>query len=372
MRHCAPVVVAILALSTPAPAAPRETTLAPAVTCPYSGCRKPTVSPLRRALAITVAVGPGVLLRGSGSYVLGTRTRTAKRLATIGAIGLGTMVAGGLPLGLTGAPAFISIPAVPIVLAGASLYVPTWLADIWIAAGLDRHRGFARAVPPYMLEVGTSWVHDPFRERGLARAAGRVALGRLDLGAQTMIDAEAEDKLLEGSASWRLYGKPATGELTPDTTRFGVRVKVRGHRDDVDDVTTFTGDLEVWGRYDLVRLDDKLGGTFIDSAVGLGLERASYGRDAGFDEHDWNGVTLGRIAWGAYLFDRGEAQIFYSHRRDDMVGGTAAWRLAGFIGSVGGEAIVPLGRSPWMLRGSLEIGNAWVSTLAIRYHGGLR
>lgn len=362
MRHRASIVAAILALTSPALGEP-----APA--------DQPTaehVSGPRRALAIAVAAGPGFFLRGSGSYVLGTRTRTAKRLAKFGAIGLGTMIAAGLPLGITGAPDFVSIPAVPLILAGASFYVPTWFADLWVVTGLDKHHGFARALPPYAIELGTSWVHDPFRERGLARAAGRIALGRLDLGAQTMIDAEGEDKLLEGSASWRLHGKPATGELTPDTTRYGVRVNVRGHRDDVDDVTTLTGDLVVWGRYDLVRLDDRLDGTFIDSAIGLGLERASYGRDAGFDEHDWNGLTIGRIAWGAYLFDRGEAQIFYSHRRDDMVGGPAAWRLAGFIGSIGGEAIVPLGRSPWMLRGSLELGNAVVSTLAIRYHGGLR
>lgn len=325
----------------------------------------------RRILAVTAAVVPGFVLRGAGSFVVGDRPRTARRLATLGAIGLGAMVVAGIPLGVTGAPPVLTIPGVPILLAGAALYVPSWLADVWVAAGLDAHAGDGRTPPPYAIELGSSWVHDPFRDRALVRGAVRFEVGPVAVGTQGWVDPGGDDKLLEASASWRFHGEHRAATSTDDTTRYGVRLTARGHRDDVDDVTTLSGELEAWGRLDLVRLDPVLRGTFLDAAIGYGVERVGYARDAGKDEHDWNGLQTGRLAWGAYLLDRGELQIFYNHRRDDLVGGLPAYRASGFLGSVGTDVVLPVA-GPWFVRGALEIGNAWVTTLALRYHGGLR
>jgi hypothetical protein len=87
--------------------------------------------------------------------------------------------------------------------------------------------------------------------------------------------------------------------------------------------------------------------------------------------HELHSLLLGRFAWGTYLGDRGELALFYDHRRDSMAGGLAAGRAAGFVGSFG-AALELLVSGPWAVRAELEIGTAYVSTVALRYHGGPR
>ncbi len=136
------------------------------------------------------------------------------------------------------------------------------------------------------------------------------------------------------------------------------------HRDDDDRVTLATGELELAGRLDLVHLDRALDGTFAELSTGLGYERASY---AG--AHDYGSVLLGTFAWGMYLGRRGEAAAFYDHRRDSLAGGLAAGRAAGFVGSFGARLEL-LVDPRWAVRGQVEAGSAWVTTVALRYQGG--
>ncbi|MGN6106150.1 MAG: hypothetical protein ACTHU0_13665 [Kofleriaceae bacterium] len=324
------------------------------------------VSTARRIAAIGAAIVPGFVLRGAGSWVLGER-RAARRLATVGAIGVGGMLAGGLAVGLTGASPSLSTPGVPILLLGAGLYLPTWFADIWVASGGGSIRGTPRAPSPWSIEVGSTWLHDPYRSRALARVAARVELGRLGLAAHGMLDAGGDAQTGGFEARWRLYGTAPTFALVEDGSRLVIRAAGHVHRDEADRVTLSTGELELILRGDLRRLSPELGGMFVEVSSGVGLQRASYP----LDRSDLDAILLGRFAWGAYLGGRGEATLFYDHRRDHLAGGLAAWRAAGFFGSFGASADV-LVAGPWAIRGELEIGNAWVSTLAVRYHGGLR
>ena len=99
-------------------------------------------------------------------------------------------------------------------------------------------------------------------------------------------------------------------------------------------------------------------------SIGGGLERAAFET-----EDEKGGLLLGRFAYGVYLGRRGEAQLFYDHRRDSFAGGIAAYRAAGFVGSVGAMADVRItGR--WGVHAELEIGSAWVMSLGLRYQGG--
>jgi hypothetical protein len=327
---------------------------------------KPPPTKLRRLAAVGAAIFPGVILRGAGSYVLGER-RTARRLLLAGTVGLSAGLVGALPVGLTRANPDFVWPAVPLALTGVGIYLGTWLTDIWVAAGGDRVRGGPRGEPPWSLELGTTWLHDAYRERALLGAAAHVELGRLGLGAGGLLDAQGDARDGRVEVRWRIRGAPAATRPLDDGSRLYVRAGGRLRRDDADDVTVTTGELEVVLRGDLRRLHPMIAGTFLELSSGLGLERATYAGGA----HDLSSILLGRFAWGAYLGRRGEAMLYYDHRRDDLAGGLYAWRASGFVGSFGASAQL-VATGPWAVRGEVQVGSAWVSTLALRYHGGPR
>ncbi|MEO8702872.1 MAG: hypothetical protein ABI867_22700 [Kofleriaceae bacterium] len=324
---------------------------------------RPNLTTARRVAAVAVAIVPGILVRGAGSWMVGEK-RTAKRLAITAGIGLGAAVVGGLPLGLSGANPYSIEPGVPLLVAGTGALLTTWWADIAVAAGIDGGR--ARSAPPWSVELATLWLHDPYRERGLGRLTGTLELGRIGLAAATMIDAETDARDAELEVRTRLLGEPAGGGVVLDGSRLFIRTAGRVHRDDVDRVTLATAAIEIAGRLDLIHLDRVLEGTFAELSTGVGVERASYG---GGTIHDHSSLLLATFAWGVYVGGFGEATILYDHRRDSLAGGGAASHTAGFVGAIGGS--LDLRVAPHIaVRGQLEYGNAWVSTFAIRYCGG--
>lgn len=321
-------------------------------------------STTRRLAAIGAAIVPGVIVRGAGSWVVGEK-RAAGRLAATAAIGLGAIVAGGTAVGISGGSPY-TLVGIPLVVLGTGLVLPTWFSDVWVAAGGGAIGRTRRAPAPWTLEAGSVYLRDPFRHRALVHAAARVERGRLGVGASALRDAAGDATTGDVEVRWRLAGAAAHGGVIADGSRLGVRAAGRLHRDDADDVTLATAELELYGRLVLDHLHPALGGTFVELATGAGVERATYAMDA----HDVDGIMLGRFAWGAYV-GASELSAFYDHRRDHLAGGFPAGRAAGFVGSFGAIADVRLG-GPWALHGAVEVGNAWVTTLAVRYQGGAR
>jgi hypothetical protein len=350
------LVVAALAIAAPARSddAPKDT-VEP---------ETPEISTTRRLAAIGASLVPGVLVHGSGSYVLHEK-RAAKKLAVAGFIGLGALALGGATVGITGGSPYVVIWGVPLIIAGAGLTFPTWFADIWYAAGGPRVRGEPHTASAWSLDLGTTYVHDAFRERGLIRGAGRIELGRIELGAGALVDPEGRANTFEGSGRVRVYGAPARGETVTDATNVFVRTSLRRHVDHEDNVAIATLDADAGIRLDLRRIDRILDGNFLEVSLGMGVERVTYADDV----HDYDTLFLGRFAWGLYLGARSELAVFYDHRRDSLAGGIAASRAAGFVGSVGTSLDLRLG-GPFAFAGELEIGSAWVTTFGIRYHGG--
>nr|MBA3391729.1 hypothetical protein [Deltaproteobacteria bacterium] len=318
---------------------------------------------LRRLAAIGTSIVPGIVLRGAGSYVIGEKP-AARRLAITGGIGLGAMLVGGLVVGVSGGSPYTVVPGVPVLLVGAGLYVPTWFADIWVAAGGSRVTPERRAPAPWSVEVGTTYLRDPFRKRALIRTAATYELDKIGLGASSLVDADGASKTGDAEVRWRLRGSAASGAAIDYGSKLLVRAGYRIHRDDEDDVTLQTLEAELLGRLDLLYIHRAFDGNFIEISTGLGVELATYARDA----HDTGSLLLGRFAWGAYL-GASELTVFYDHRRDSLAGGFPAWRASGFVGSFGASTLLRVG-GPFTLHAELEIGNAWVSTLALRYQGG--
>lgn len=326
---------------------------------------RPVISASRRAAAIALALFPGVLVRGAGSWVVGER-RTAKRLAATAAIGGAAAIAGAAPVGLTGSHASTIWPGVPLIVAGTGTFLGSWFADIWVAAGGAERMAAARTAPPWSLDLGTTWQHDAYRERALLGAAGHLELGRLGLDAAGLLDAGTAYRAAELAARWRLLGAPPTGAAVADGSRLLVRAAARVERDNDDRVTLATVEAELAARLDLARVDPALHGSFLELSAGGGAGRTSYPQD----RHDLDAVLLAGFGFGAYLGDRGEAAMFYDHRRDGLAGGLAAARAAGFLGSFGARLEL-LVHGPWALRGQIQVGNAWVTTVGLRYLGGL-
>ncbi len=323
-------------------------------------------STLRRAAAIGAAIVPGFLVRGAGSYVLDER-RTAKRLFGAGTAGLAAGAIGGVAVFTSGGSPRLVWPGIPLALLGGGVYLSTWFADLWVAAGGEQVRGGPRAAPPWSLELSTTLLRDPYRSRALPGATARVELGRLGLGASALLDAGGDARTGDLEARWRLLGAAAGVGPIAEGSRLYVRAAARYHRDDPDDVTLATAELELVLRGELRHLDPLLAGMFLELTAGAGVERATYARGV----HDLGSILLGRFAWGAYLGRRGEAMLFYDHRRDHLAGGVYSYRAAGFTGSAGGAAQVAVA-GPWAVRGQLEFGYAWLATLAVRYEGGAR
>ncbi|HSS00113.1 MAG TPA: hypothetical protein VLM79_23815 [Kofleriaceae bacterium] len=324
----------------------------------------PDVSAGRRAAAIGAAIVPGVLVRGAGSWVVGER-RAARRLAATGGIGLAALIAGGAPIVATGSSPYTIWSGVPLVVGGTGLFLSSWFADIWVAAGGRRVEPRPLALPPWSIDAGTTWLHDAYRERALLTAAGHVELGRLGLDGGGTLDAGGASRAGEAGARWRLLGPAASGRAVADGSRLVVRAALRLDRDDDDRVGTATAETELAGRLDLGRLDPAVDGSFVELSVGAGLVRTAYP----MDRHDLDAILLAGFAWGAYLGDRGELRLFYDHRRDGLAGGLAASHAAGFLGSFGASSELRI-TGPWAVRGQLQIGNAWVTTLGLRYRGG--
>jgi hypothetical protein len=366
--------VAIACAATPAHAERRRNSLSTAYKgCPDHGCWRP-ISASRRAAAIALAVGPGLVVHGIGSWIVRER-RTAKRLLYGEVIGLGIATGAGLLVGGSGGNPYTIVPGVPIVIAGSGMFFQSWLADIYVAAGGDNIVERARAQAPWSVELGTSWLHDAYRERALLRAGATAWLGtvtdgplaRVGVGANGLFDAGGDAKLADGSVHVRLLGPIASGDVIDDGSRLTVRAGTRIHVDDADRTSQWTQELEVSGRLDLVHLDERFASSFAELGTGVGIVRVKYNDMTS----EWSSALLGHFAWGAYLGARGEAKLFYEHTRDGLVGGLPAWRAAGFVGHVGAAVDVRVW-GPWALRGELAIGNAYLTTLAVGYRGGPR
>jgi hypothetical protein len=332
---------------------------------------EPQVSTKRRAAAVALVIFPGVLVHGIGAWTVGEK-HTAKELLV--AEGAGIAVAGlaGLLVGGSGGNPY-TVPAVPLVVAGSGLLLQSWFEDIWVAAGGSRVCRPPRALAPWSVELGTSWLHDAYRERALLRGGGRVALGkdgvlgRFELGGIGLVDAGGDSELVQGDARVRILGAAATGEQVDDNTRVTARVGERWHRDKPDDLSQLVTEIAVDGRLDLYPIDHMFGRTFITAGTGVGFVHVRYGDAA----KEWSSELLAHFAWGAYLGDRGEASVFYEHTRDGLVGGLPAYRASGFVGSVGAMIDARV-YGPWGVRAELDIGNAYLTTLAVSYRGGPR
>lgn len=347
---------AVLALALAAPVTARADEPAPAA--------PPPPSTARRALAITAAVVPGIVVRGAGHWTVRDR-RAARRLLIIEGIGLGLAAAGAVPIALTGA-AGETMPGLAVLVPGAGLLVGSLAADIWGAAG-----GAAVAGPPLAphaleLALGTAVLADPrVPFETLATAAVDVRRGAALGGVSGWVGDGAWQVGVSGGA--RVYGPRPGGPAPTDGTSLDLVLTAAEERRAAEDFTVTSFDAGVRARLDLFHVAPSLRGTFLRAGLGLGAERIRY---PAVEVADVAGLFTGHFAWGFTLGDGRrhslEAELIYEHRRDTLAGGvTLPSTTNGFIGYFGASATG--WRDRWGASFDIEAGSAWVFSLTARY-----
>lgn len=345
-----------------------------------STAQSPPPPPLRRALAVGASIVPGVLVHGSGHYVLG-QPQAARRLVLWEAAGLGGILAGGLPLYFSGASRYVVGPAALLAGAGFGLFALTFLTDVYGSAVPASARGAAlRQLPLIETELGYRYVYDPqFRYRHFAVQGLDLRYDRLRLAPSAWLaldDGNLRARLL---GAYRFYGPGARpAAAARDGTALDVQVAVTHHRFDSDGFSSLTAETALHGRLDFARLDPAFAGSFGEFGAGIALQALDYEAPGlGFAE-DIETLLLMRFAFGVYLGQEparrgGEWLVYYDHRHDGYAAGLKLTGLGSGVLGHFGTSLRYFVTESWGFSAEAEAGSAYVVGVSGLYrYGGRR
>lgn len=320
-----------------------------------------------QVLPAVTSVVPGLLFHGLGPLTAGD-TRTAGRLFAMEGAGLGLLLAGGAPIALTGASRRLIGPLYTVCLAGASLFSVSALANIYSTVAPAFTPGVAAPrLPPLELDFGYQHVSDSnfdYRHFLALGATARLATVRLE-GTARLAPGEGNTRLRLG-AGYRLLGEPEQARGGADGTALDVEAGAVYHRFPTEGFLMMGGELGLRGRYAMARLSPRLEGSFAE--VGLGLALQGYRLFGAVAEDALHEQLLFTFGYGVYLGRagplRGEALLYYDHRKDDYAGGLKAG--AGVPGHFGLRGRVLLSER-WGVSADVQAGSAYVARLSAVY-----
>lgn len=321
----------------------------------------------RALLAGAGSLVPGLLVHGAGPFLAGDEKGALTLLAAEGAA-LGIAAAGFIPIALTGASRYPIAPLYVLAGAGIGLFSISALSNVYSAATLVVEPGVPLArLPPLELELGYLGLSDPlFAYAHLATVGATGWIGRLRLHGIGHFALDHDHQRGRATAAWRFFG-PTGSSDEGDGTYLELELG-GGHQRFLPEGFRATGaDLLVRGRYSLGRVSHRLRGAFGELGAGYGFHAIRYAHrhtdlvdmlllELGF------GVNLGRT--GPL---RGEAMVFYDHRRDSFA--RALTIGSGIVGSFGLRSKLYLTES-WGVLGEAAVGAAWVGRVSAIYHFG--
>ncbi|MEQ9498628.1 MAG: hypothetical protein RIT81_17255 [Deltaproteobacteria bacterium] len=318
------------------------------------GTTTSSVSTGRRALAVGATVVPGLLLHGSGHFVLGDAD-TAGSLLALEGIGLGTIVAGLAAIAVTGASRKTVAPLTGITIAGAGLFTMTFAADLYGVLGIPVAR--AQPLAPIETSLGVAYVRDRLFDYGaFATWSLDLRFDDLRLSPSAWVALDDDNARLRGELAYRLAGDSRAAFLDLVTA-------LTHHHYGSDGFAITTGEIAVASRIGTDWLLPALKGSFVEGSFGVGLEGHRF-----FDRatHPVS-LLVGGFGFGFYL-PRGEVAVYYDHRHDGFAAGLKMGGLgsgvAGHLGARGEWFFGDLG-----LRVQAETGSAHVMSAALVYRG---
>ncbi|GHG90109.1 hypothetical protein [Comamonas sp. JC664] len=319
--------------------------------------------------AVPVAVVPGLLFHGLAPLVAGD-THTAKRLFALEGTGLGLIALGGVPIVLTGASRRTIAPLYAVTLAGFSALGISALANLYAVTSPAFDPGVAPPMlPPLELELGYQHVNDTaFDYRHFVTVGAQARFESLRLLGTVRVDpAEGNTQVRLGGA-WRLLGAPERSLVGTDGSALDVEAFGQFHRYPTEGFAMVSGEVGLRGRLAMSRISPALAGSFAEVSLGTSLETYTYaGAVSDGNLHDQLLYTFGYGVWlgrGGGPF-RGEAMLYYDHRKDSFVGGLRS-RGGGIVGAFGlrGRALLT---ESWGVAAEVQAGGALVGRLSLIY-----
>lgn len=292
----------------------------------------PCRTPGRRALAGGASLIPGIVVHGSGHFVL-CEPETGRKLAALEGVGVVSLVGSAAGLAATGASRYLVAPLAIGAWAGASLFVLTFLADVYGVTNPDRQALPVLRPPRLAVETGFRYVYDPqFPYRAFVTELFRLDLSPFWL--EPRLDAAIDNTrnqryaLLAGH---RLLGVTHR-RAARDETYLEIRGGLADHAYAGEGFGMTTAELSLAGVLDLRRLGRTLTGSFAEAELGFAHQWSRFDGLPG----DQTDELLLRTTFGAIIGGgdvRGETRFSYNHRRDTLAGGMRVSGIpAGYLG----------------------------------------
>ncbi|HZI10262.1 MAG TPA: hypothetical protein VE153_07680 [Myxococcus sp.] len=339
--------------------------LAPPALAPHSPLR-PRAS--FQVLPAAASVLPGLLFHGLGPWLAGDG-HTAKQLFALEGTGLGLIALGGVPIAFTGASRRTIAPLYAVTLAGFSLFGISALANLYSVTAPAFDPGVPPpSLPPLELELGYQHVSDPAFEYGHFISLG--ALARLDsvrLEATARMAPDEGNTQVRLGGAYRLLGVGERAQRGADGTALDAELYGLFHRFPTEGFTVAGAEVGLRGRYAMARVSPALAGSFAEASLGTSFQGYSY--PGAVDEGNLHEQLLFSFGYGVWLGRggpvKGEAMLYYDHRKDGFAGGMRA-RGGGVIGSFGlrGRALLT---EDWGVAAELQAGGAMVGRLSLVY-----
>ncbi|WP_437689818.1 hypothetical protein [Sorangium sp. So ce176] len=362
-----PVSRAMAAPAVASGAAPASAAVAGATPPASAATKGRAISPRRRALAATGAVIPGLLVHGSGHFLLG-EGRTGLSLLALGGAGTGLMIGGLGGAAVTGASRRVIAPIVLTTVTGAGLFGITLLADLYGVLAPEGGTGSPPSALPWVeTQLGMAYVYDPtFAYRTFVVPGMDLRLRRLRLSGSGWFALNDDNARLRAETAYRFLG-PGTpdGPRAADGSFLELEAALTHHRYTSDGFSITTGEVTLQGRLDLARVGATLRGSFAEMGWGIGVEAYRNGRRP----FEGNELLTPHFAFGMYLghegYPRGEAKVVYEHRHDGYAAGAKITGLgSGVPGHLGLQG--RLYASPrWGVLADVQAGSAYVGRLSL-------
>jgi len=343
-------------------------------TCSADGPRCPQPARFWRVhpgLATGLATFPGFLVHGAGAFAIGDRS-TARKLVLSEVGGLGTFLAAGTLIAVTGTSRRLIGLLAPITIAGFGVFVLGFLADLYAASTGGRPDHHApEFVPRVDAELGYLHVYDPqFAYRSFVTARSDVRSGALRVSpeAQIALDDDTQRFLLE--FAYRPLGRTVRRSAR-DGSFLDLATGLRYQRYGSDGFAVMTPEWHLQGRIDLGRVGPSLAGSYFEGQIGAGLELYDFEVKGSRIRNNATGLLLARFGFGMYFgtggANSGEAYLYYDHRHDDFAAGFGVPGIpAGILGHIGLRGHYFITRR-WGIAGLMEVGSALVTGLSLRY-----
>lgn len=300
----------------------------------------------RRALATTVAVFPGILVHGAGSWVLGDE-RTAKRLLILEGVGVGALAGGIAGAAVTGAARSLVGVFIATGMGGLSLFTLSFALDLYRVTSPEGGLGEPRRTPFLESQLGYLYVNDPvFSYRHFLHHGLRLQPGRIGLEFEGFHSPLEGNSRLMLSPSVRVWHPPAGVGTATEGSYLDVAFAATRHQFETEGFSTNTFEVELASRVDSQRIVPGLYGAFSEFALGYAWRETRFPR---FSVSSHDTLLLGGFGVGVYLGEAagrgGEVRLWYDHRHDDFAAGLKSEGLgSGVLGHLGIDAHYYLGR----------------------------